>query len=129
MNDYIIIGCGIAGLYSAYNIRKKYSNAKITILEKERIGGRMGLKDFYGAQVPIGAGVGREHDILLLNLLQELNISVKKIPDNSFLTFKGVNILTAIKVSQTMDASDAKGNQLGINLNTSQIKLTGYNNF
>jgi hypothetical protein len=28
-----------------------------------------------------------------------------------------------------MDASDAKGNQLGINLNTSQIKLTGYNNF
>ena len=42
---------------------------------------------------------------------------------------EGVNILTAIKVSQTMDASDAKGNQLGINLNTSQIKLTGYNNF
>jgi hypothetical protein len=41
----------------------------------------------------------------------------------------GVNILTSIKVSQTMDASDAKGNQLGINLNTSQIKLTGYNNF
>lgn len=42
---------------------------------------------------------------------------------------EGVNILTSIKVSQTMDASDAKGNQLGINLNTSQIKLTGYNNF
>lgn len=42
---------------------------------------------------------------------------------------EGVNILTSIKVSQTMDAADAKGNQLGINLNTSQIKLTGYNNF
>ena len=42
---------------------------------------------------------------------------------------EGVNILTSIKVSQTMDASDAKGNQLGINLNMSQIKLTGYNNF
>jgi hypothetical protein len=41
----------------------------------------------------------------------------------------GVDILTSIKVSQTMDASDAKGNQLGINLNNSQIKLTGYNNF
>jgi hypothetical protein len=41
----------------------------------------------------------------------------------------GVNILTSVKVSQTMDASDAKGNQLGINLNMSQIKLTGYNNF
>ena len=42
---------------------------------------------------------------------------------------QGVDILTSIKVSQTMDASDAKGNQLGINLNNSQIKLTGYNNF
>lgn len=41
----------------------------------------------------------------------------------------GVDILTSIKVSQTMDASAVKGNQLGINLNTSQIKLTGYNNF
>jgi hypothetical protein len=42
---------------------------------------------------------------------------------------EGVDILTSIKVSQTMDASDSKGNQLGINLNNSQIKLTGYNNF
>lgn len=41
----------------------------------------------------------------------------------------GVDILTSVKVSSTMDASDAKGSQLGINLNTTQIKLTGYNNF
>lgn len=41
----------------------------------------------------------------------------------------GVNILTSIKVSPTMDASSSKGNQLGINLNTVSIKLTGYNNF
>jgi hypothetical protein len=47
-----------------------------------------------------------------------------------FLTIgNGVDILTSIKVSSTMDASAVKGNQLGINLNTSQIKLTGYNNF
>jgi hypothetical protein len=41
----------------------------------------------------------------------------------------GVNILTSVKVSPTMDASDSKGVQLGINLNSTQIKLTGYNNF
>jgi hypothetical protein len=41
----------------------------------------------------------------------------------------GVNILTSIKVSSTMDASSSNGNQLGINLNTTTIKLTGYNNF
>ena len=41
----------------------------------------------------------------------------------------GLNLTTAIKVGSTMDASDNKGNQLGINLNTISIKLTGYNNF
>lgn len=41
----------------------------------------------------------------------------------------GLNLATQIKVSPVMDASDNKGNQLGINLNTTSIKLTGYNNF
>ena len=41
----------------------------------------------------------------------------------------GVDLLTSIKVTKTMDASDDKGNQLGITLNSTQIKLTGYNNF
>lgn len=41
----------------------------------------------------------------------------------------GVDILTSIKVSPTMDASTVKGSQLGINLNTTQIKLIGYNYF
>jgi hypothetical protein len=41
----------------------------------------------------------------------------------------GVDVLTSLKVSQTMDAADNKGNQLGIILNTTNIKLTGYNNF
>jgi hypothetical protein len=42
---------------------------------------------------------------------------------------QGVDIVTSVKVSPLMDAADAKGNQLGINLNSTQIKLTGYNNF
>jgi len=41
----------------------------------------------------------------------------------------GVDILTSVKVSPTMDASNSKGVQLGIDLNSTQIKLTGYNNF
>jgi hypothetical protein len=41
----------------------------------------------------------------------------------------GVDILTSVKVASTMDASSSNGAQLGINLNTTQIKLTGYNNF
>lgn len=42
---------------------------------------------------------------------------------------QGVDIVTSVKVSPLMDAADIKGNQLGINLNSTQIKLTGYNNF
>ena len=42
---------------------------------------------------------------------------------------EGVSILTSVKVSPIMDASSSNGTQLGINLNTTSIKLTGYNNF
>jgi hypothetical protein len=41
----------------------------------------------------------------------------------------GVDVVTSLKVSPTMDASDNKGNQLGVVLNMVNIKLTGYNNF
>jgi len=41
----------------------------------------------------------------------------------------GLNINSAIKITTNMDASDMKGNQVGINLNSTTIKLTGYNNF
>lgn len=41
----------------------------------------------------------------------------------------GVDILTNVKLTQVMDASAMDGTQLGINLNTTTIKLTGYNNF
>ena len=59
------------------------------------------------------------------------SISGTKVPFKlKFTTIgSGVDILTSVRVSQLMDAADAKGNQLGINLNSTQIKLTGYNNF
>jgi hypothetical protein len=41
----------------------------------------------------------------------------------------GVDVLTSLKVAPTMDAADNKGNQLGVVLNMTNIKLTGYNNF
>lgn len=41
----------------------------------------------------------------------------------------GLDINSYIKISPAIDASNNKGFQLGINLNTDTIKLTGYNNF
>jgi hypothetical protein len=41
----------------------------------------------------------------------------------------GVDINTYLNVTDNMDASDNKGNQVGINLTTSNIRLIGTNNF
>jgi cation diffusion facilitator CzcD-associated flavoprotein CzcO len=46
--DVIIIGGGISGLYSAFQIKKMAPKTSILILEKnDEIGGRMDIYDFY----------------------------------------------------------------------------------
>jgi hypothetical protein len=84
--DIIIIGAGIAGLYSAYNIKKLFPKMSYLILEsnkKEDIGGRIGKKLFYNTPVNIGAGIGRyATDKLLLKLLDELHIDYQEFEIN-----------------------------------------------
>lgn len=76
--DYIIIGSGIAGLYSAYKLLNKNPKLKILILEKnskKNIGGRIGNILFNDSYVVSGAGIGRENkDTLLKKLLNNLDI-------------------------------------------------------
>ena len=74
--DFIIIGGGIAGLYSAYLIKKNCKNARFMILESnEIVGGRMGQVDFEGKSVVTGAGIGRKRkDKMLRQLLEELRV-------------------------------------------------------
>ncbi len=80
-SNIVIIGGGIAGLYSAYKIKKINPDVKFTILEKNgktKIGGRMRSELFYGVNVAVGAGIGRKRkDKLLINLLRELNVEYK----------------------------------------------------
>jgi Flavin containing amine oxidoreductase/NAD(P)-binding Rossmann-like domain len=81
--DIIIIGGGIAGLYTAYKILKINPEKKVLLLEghkKQWLGGRLGNEMFQGTQIVTGAGVGRkEKDHLLIKLLREL-----KVPYNEF---------------------------------------------
>ena len=80
--DVIIIGSGIAGLYSAYNIKQMSPDTSFVVLEKYKkqwIGGRTSNEMFYGTQVVTGAGVGRKNkDKLLIKLLKDLDIPFKE---------------------------------------------------
>lgn len=82
--DIIIIGGGIAGLYAAYQINRiAPPNTTFLILEKnpkQWLGGRAGNDTFYGADVVVGAGVGRKSkDHSLIKLLKDA-----KVPNSEF---------------------------------------------
>ena len=67
-----IIGSGIAGLYSAYILKNKRYD--VTIFEKNnRIGGRIKTISFDDINVVSGAGIGRDADVLLKKLCQDIN--------------------------------------------------------
>jgi hypothetical protein len=75
--DIIIIGSGMAGLYSAYTLKKLYPKISFLILEQNKkslIGGRASNNIFYGSQIVTGAGIGRKaKDKLLYKLLRNFN--------------------------------------------------------
>ena len=102
--DIIIIGSGISGLYSAYNIKKMSPETSFIILEKYKknwIGGRTNNDIFYNTEIVTGAGIGRQHkDKLLLKLIKDLNIPVTEDTFNSYYSnlIKPINILKTINL-------------------------------
>jgi len=76
--DIIIIGSGMSGLYSAFNIKKDNPHTSFLLLEKYKknwIGGRTSNDVFHGVTIVTGAGIGRKDtNPLLIKLMKELNI-------------------------------------------------------
>lgn len=76
--DIIIVGSGMAGLYSAYKIKQFSPDTSFLILEKYKknwIGGRTSNDTFYDTQIVTGAGIGRKKkDKLLRQLLHAFKI-------------------------------------------------------
>ena len=77
--DIVIIGGGIAGIYTMYNLKKKYPNLKVLLLEKEdRYGGRIYTfhkhLDGFDYIMDLGAGrIGYHHE-LMVSLIKELKL-------------------------------------------------------
>jgi hypothetical protein len=99
--DVIIIGSGIAGLYAAYQIKRLApANTTFLILEKNPkkwMGGRIGNDTFYGADVVVGAGVGRKSkDHALIQLLKDT-----KVPYSEFVSTR--NYIPPFQPTDLMD--------------------------
>lgn len=77
--DIIIIGSGMSGLYSAYQIKQFAPSTSFLILEKYKknwIGGRTSNDIFYGTEIVTGAGIGRKNkDKLLHRLIRKFNLA------------------------------------------------------
>jgi thioredoxin reductase len=105
--DIIIIGTGIAGLFSAYNIKNTSPDTSFLILEKykkEWIGGRSSNEMFRGTPVVTGAGVGRkDKDKLLIKLMNEIGVKYTQFESkiNYANTFTPVDIMQIMRKLKT----------------------------
>ena len=111
--DIIIIGSGISGLYSAYNIQNASPNTSLLILEKYQkqwIGGRTSNDTFYGTQIVTGAGVGRkDKNPLLIKLMDELGVKYTEFDSVISYSFEPVDI---VKIMKQLKTEYAKHNEL-----------------
>lgn len=101
--DIIIIGSGISGLYTAYNIKKMSPHTSFLILEKYKkkwIGGRTSNEFFYGTEIVTGAGIGRtKKDKLLRKLLDELDLDTSEFTVTPYYS----NMFQPLDIKMVMD--------------------------
>ena len=107
--DLVIIGGGIAGLYTLYKLSKKYAHLKILLLESgQRYGGRIySYKETIDKQeyvMDLGAGRLGYHHKLINSLINELGLKPKIIPIPNTKTY--IEVAANNKVSNKTSAKD-----------------------
>jgi len=114
MYDYIIIGGGVTGLYLGYRFRTM--NVKYLILEQDsEAGGRMQQVDFHGDTIQLGAGVIRDSDKNVLDLVHELELPYRTFDSTYQYNIPGYNkkwfntVLDTLKVSSKLSMKKALG--------------------
>ena len=89
--DYIIVGAGISGLYTAYELCKKYPTAKICILEATQyIGGRLHSIKYDGLIMDGGGARFNTDQHRIISLIKEVGLWDKVVPIEGDTTYKPV---------------------------------------
>ena len=93
MYDYLIIGAGISGLYTAYRLCKKYPQAKIGILEATSyIGGRLHSIKYDGLIMDGGGARFNTDQHRIISLIKEVGLWNKVLPITNDITYKPVDV-------------------------------------
>lgn len=104
--DYIILGGGISGLYSAYELIKRNKNSTILLLEKyEVLGGR--VDTYTDKHMSVEAGAGRFHSgqARLNKLIRELGLEKKISPISSEVAYAPADS-SGVFLNSILDAPD-----------------------
>jgi len=118
MYDYIIIGGGVTGLYLGYRFRTNVlkQDVKYLILEQDsEAGGRMQQVDFHGDIIQLGAGVIRDSDKNVLDLVHELELPYRTFDSTYQYNIPGYNkkwfntVLDTLKVSSKLSMKKVLG--------------------
>ena len=93
MYDYLIIGAGISGLYTAYRLCKKYPQSKIGILEATSyIGGRLHSIKYDGLIMDGGGARFNTEQHRIMSFIKEVGLWNKVIPITNDITYKPVDV-------------------------------------
>ena len=86
--DFAIVGAGVSGLYTAYNILKDKPHSKILILEaSDKTGGRLHTIQYDGTTFDSGGARFNTNQYRILSLIKELNLQDKIYPIASDITY------------------------------------------
>jgi cytochrome b involved in lipid metabolism len=98
--DYVIVGAGISGLYTANELCKKYPSAKICILEATKyIGGRLHSIKYDGLIMDGGGARFNTEQHRIISLIKELGLWDKVIPISGDTTYMPINDIPNSKSS------------------------------
>ena len=99
--DFVIVGAGVSGLYTAYELNKKYPDASICILEATKyIGGRLHSIKYDGFIMDGGGARFNTEQYRIIKLIKELDLWSKIVPISNNMIYKPV---APIKYDKTLE--------------------------